>query len=207
MTNMNPSPLTATQTSDMTSARACPEKRKKYSGNDVLRLMKILDETKMDMDRKSLAMNDVVHLVLDSLDGLRARKCSCADLARLLTSSGFPITERTLKDYLARSRKDAREGRTEYSELKKHILDAAKSQESMDNADTAEAFHAGDDDNIAEQSASSDDFAAPDNDFLTSAVSADMDSLDSLDTKNMKRQHIQDIYAARKRRKKARKRK
>ena len=55
-------------------------------------------------------MNDVVHLLQDRLDEmLNSRKCSCADLARIITMAGFPVTERTLKDYLARARKDAKE--------------------------------------------------------------------------------------------------
>ncbi len=181
--------------------KAFPAKRRKYSGNDVLRLIKVLDEAKMDMDKECLSMNDVVHLVQDKLDGmLKTRRCSAADLARLVTSAGFPVTERTLKDYLARSRKDAKEGHTVYSDLKKHILSQAGQKESPNGTDDAAPFLP------AEAVASdglnaSDDFPVPGNEEPASAVSS---ATDGIDAKEKAKQHIQDIYAARKRRKKAR---
>ena len=48
--------------------KASPAKRRKYSGNDVLRLRKTLDEARMDMDKQCLSMNDVVHILQDRLD-------------------------------------------------------------------------------------------------------------------------------------------
>ncbi len=36
-------------------AKGCSAKRRKYSINDVLRLMKVLDEAAMEMDRKRLS--------------------------------------------------------------------------------------------------------------------------------------------------------
>ena len=202
-------------------AKASPAKRRKYSGNDVLRLMKVLDNAKMDMERQCLSMNDVVHLVQDKLEGmLKTRKCSCADLARLITSAGFPVTERTLKDYLARSRKDTKEGNTDYSELKEHILSQAPKEDGQREYSQSAASDAGPclscedgasdnangnantNANTNDGQDASDEFALPGgNDWLTSAISS---AMESNETKAMAKQHVQDIYAARKRRKKAR---
>ena len=200
-----------------TQAKTCPAKRRKYSGNDVLRLMKVLDNAKMDMERQCLSMNDVVHLVQDKLEGmLKTRKCSCADLARIITSAGFPVTERTLKDYLARSRKDAKEG-NDYSELRQAILSQApkedgKREDGKSSANDAGPCLASEDGaidntntNVDDGQDNSDEFALPGgNDWLASAISS---AMDSNETKALARQHVQDIYAARKRRKKARKHK
>ena len=145
----------------------------------------------MDMDKKWLSMNDVVHLLQDRLDEmLNSRKCSCADLARIITMAGFPVTERTLKDYLARARKDAKEGNTAYSELRERIPSQAAKEDGPDCTDAASPFLAGED-------GASDAQDAPD-DFATSSVS------DGTDAKEMARQHVQDVYAGRKRRKKVR---
>ncbi len=195
--------------------KACPAKRRKYSGNDVLRLMKVLDNARMDMERQCLSMNDVVHLVQDKLEGmLKTRKCSCADLARLITSAGFPVTERTLKDYLARSRKDAKEG-NDYSELRQAILSQAPKEDGQredgkSSANAAGSCVAGEDGANANTNSddgqdASDEFALPGgNDWLASAISS---AMDSNETKAVARQHVQDVCAARKRRKKARKHK
>ncbi len=175
-------------------AKSSPAKRKKYSGNDVLRLMKVLDEVKMDMDKQCLSMNDVVHLVQDKLDGmLKTRRCSAADLARLVTMAGFPVTERTLKDYLARSRKDAKEGHTVYRELKEHILSQAGKENGQSCANAVAPFLPGEDDAHDSHEAQDD-----------SEVFAVSSATDAVDAKEMARQHVQDVYAARKRRKKAR---
>ncbi len=191
----------AVQDADQTTqAKNSPAKRRKYSGNDVLRLMKVLDQVKMDMDKQCLSMNDVVHLVQDKLDGmLKTRRCSAADLARLITMAGFPVTESTLKDYLARSRKDAKEGHTVYRDLKEHILSQAGKEKSPNGTDDVAPFLPAEADasdgldvqDIQDAQNASDDLA------VSSAAEA-------IDAKEMARQHIQDIYAARKRRKKAR---
>ena len=202
-------------------AKASPAKRRRYSGNDVLRLMKVLDNARMDMERQCLSMNDVVHLVQDKLEGmLKTRRCSCADLARIITSAGFPVTERTLKDYLARSRKDAKEG-NDYSELRQAILSQAPKEDgqredgksatndagpclsskdgAIDNGNTNANANANDGQD------DSDEFALPGgNNWLASAISS---AMDDNETKAVARQHVQDVYAARKRRKKARKHK
>ncbi len=176
-------------------------KRRRYSLNDVLRLVKVLDEAKTDMDRQYLSMNDIVHLVLEKLDGmLKTSGCTCADLAAIITRAGFPVTERTLKDYLVRSRKDAREGNTDYDELKEQILGQAAKDEGKNCADTAAPFDSGEDDAGDGQDAS-DEFADPDKKWLASAIST---ALDKLEAKDRARQHIKDICAARKRRKRAR---
>ena len=181
--------------------KARPAKKRRYSLNDVLRLMKALDEAKADMDREYLSMNDVVHLVQDKFDGmLKAGRCTYADLAGIITRAGFPVTERTLKDYLVRSRKDAREGNTDYDELNEQILAQAGKEESKNCADTAAPFDAGEADTGDEQDAS-DDFDVPDKEWLASAISSAMDKIEA---KDRTKQHIRDIYAARKRRKKAR---
>lgn len=199
---------TDSQTDNLTTPAAQDNKgRMKYSGNEVLRLLRALNEARLDMDRKCLSMNGVVHIVQERIEEmLQSRRFSYADLARLITSSGFPVTARTLKDYLAQARKDAKEGRTAHSELKKLILAAAQKQETQEYADTSVPCPATVDDSHDEESVvnADDDFATPDNDWLASSVSC---AMNAIETKNMKRQHVQDIYAARKRRKKARKHK
>ncbi len=188
--------------------KASPAKRRRYSGNDVLRLMKVLDNARMDMDRDCLSMNDVVHIVQDKLDGmLKTRRCSCADLARIITSAGFPVTERTLKDYLVRSRKDAREGK-DYSELRQAILSQAPKEDGKSAANDAGPCLSGEDGasnnvsgNANDGQDASDEFALPGSDWMTSAISSAMDSNEK---KAVAKQHVQDIYAAKKRRKKAR---
>ena len=189
-----------------TQAKTCPAKRRKYSGNDVLRLMKVLDNARMDMERQCLSMNDVVHLVQDKLEGmLKTRRCSCADLARIITSAGFPVTERTLKDYLARSRKDTKEGNTDYSRLKEHILSQAPKEDGIredgkSSANDAGPCLSGEDgaiDNANASNGASNGQNASD-DFAVSSAT------DNIDAKEMARQHVQDIYATRKHRKKAR---
>ncbi len=183
-----------------TQAKNSPAKRRKYSGNDVLRLMKVLDQVKMDMDKQCLSMNDVVHLVQDKLDGmLKTRRCSAADLARLITMAGFPVTESTLKDYLARSRKDAKEGHTVYRDLKEHILSQAGKEENPNGTGDAAPFLPAEAD-ASDGLDASDDFPVPCNEEPASAVSS---ATDGIDAKEMAKQHVQDIYAARKRRKKA----
>ena len=178
----------AVQPAQAAQANASPAKRRKYSGNDVLRLRKALDEARMDMDKQCLSMNDVVHILQDRLDEmLKTRKCSCADLARIITMAGCPVTERTLKDYLARARKDAMEGNTAYSELKEHILSQAGNEDGPNCTDAAAPFVPGEADASDGQDASAD-----------SAVATD-----AIEAKEMARQHVQDVYAARKCRKKA----
>ncbi len=195
-------PKTAPRTSGRSNARKRSAERIRYCGNDVLHLAKVLDDAKTDMERKCLSMNDVVHLMQDRLDGiLRTRMCTLAELASLVTSAGFPVTERTLKDYLARSRKDAREGRTELSELKKHILDTANKQAGMACESTAAPFLSAEDDSKEERAAGSDDFAVREDDGPATDVHAGVDSTEAAEKK---KQHVRDFYAARKRRKKAR---
>ena len=179
--------------------------RRKYSGNEVLRIMKALNEARLDMDRKFLSMNEVVHILQDRIEEmLQSHRFSYADLARIITGSGFPVTERTLKDYLAKARKDAKEGRADHSELKEIILASAQKQEEQAYADAAVPFPSADDDSHDKEAAGDGDLAAPDTDWPAPAISS---SMDDNETADMKKQHIQDIYAARKRRKKARKHK
>ena len=181
-------------------AEACPAKRRKYSGNDVLRLIRVLEEAKLDMDRKCLSMNDVVHLVQDKLEGmLKNHKYSCAKLARLITMAGLPVTERTLKDYLAKARKDAKEGNTDYGELKEHILSQARKEESKSSANDAATSLSSDDapdaQNVSVARDASDDFAAPSDEKPASATTSAPDDIEEAEKK---KQHVQDIYAARK---------
>ncbi len=190
------------ETAQMAQAKKCSSQRRRYSVRDVLRLMKVLDEAMMDIERKYLSMNDVVHVLLDRLDGMiKTRRCSRAELASLITTAGFPVTERTLTDYLTLSRKDAKEGNAHYSELKEHILSQAGKEESTNCADNAAASI------LLEDGASdgheiSDDSAAPgDEGWLASAISSAMAGIEA---KAMAKQHVRDIYEARKRRKKAR---
>ncbi len=178
--------------------------RRKYSGNDVLRIIRALNDAKRDMDRKSLSMNEIVHILQENIEEmLKNRSFSYAELASVITLSGCPVTARTLKDYLARARKEAKEGRPNDSELKQLILAAAKKQENQEDADAAEDFTSAIDDRSNEESAGNDDVDGPGNDKQTSAAC----SMDDIETAEKKRQHIQDFYAARKRRKKARKNK
>ena len=198
----------AVQPDQDAQAKATPEKRRKYSGNDVLRLIRALDEAKMDMDRQCLSMNDVVHLLQDRLDGmLKTRKCSCADLARLVTMAGFPVTERTLKDYLARSRKDAKEGKRNYSGLMEHILSQAGKEDGKTPANGTASFLPGEAGASGAKDAF-DELAVPANEEPASAASPAASSAASsatggIEAKEVARQHVQDIYAARKHRKKA----
>ena len=179
--------------------------RRKYSGNEVLRIMRALNEARLDMDRKFLSMNGVVHILQERIEEmLQSHRFSYADLARIITGSGFPVTERTLKDYLAKARKDAKEGRADHSELKEIILASAQKQEEQAYADAAVPFPSADDDSHDKEAAGDGDLAAPDTDRPAPAISS---SMDDNETADMKKQHIQDIYAARKRRKKARKHK
>ena len=153
----------------------------------------------MDMDKKWLSMNDVVHLLQDRLDEmLNSRKCSCADLARIITMAGFPVTERTLKDYLARARKDAKEGNTAYSELRERILSQAAKEDGPECTEASSPFLAGEDGASDSASDRANDARAAPDDFATSSVT------DGTDAKEMARQHVQDVYAGRKRRKKVR---
>ena len=195
----------AVQPDQDAQAKATSEKRRKYSGNDVLRLIRVLDEAKMDMDRQCLSMNDVVHLLQDRLDGmLKTRKCSCADLARLVTMAGFPVTERTLKDYLARSRKDAKEGKRNYSGLMEHILSQAGKEDGNTPANGKASFLPGEAGASGAKDAY-DELAVPANEEPASAASsATSTATDGIEAKEMARQHVQDIYATRKHRKKAR---
>ncbi len=173
---------TETRNEEPATARAAKKKaragrKRRYSINDVLRLIKALDEAKTDMDREYLSMNDVVHLLLEKLEGMRKiSRCTCADLAAIITRAGFPVTERTLKDYLVRSRKDAREGNTDYDELKEQILVQAGKEESKNCAETAASFDSGEADAGDGQDAS-DDFAVPDKEWLVSAISTAMDKI------------------------------
>ncbi len=191
------------ETAQMDQAKGCSSQRRRYSVNDVLRLIKALDEAVNDMERKYLSMNDIVHVLLDKFEGMmKIHKCSRAELAGIITAAGCPVTERTLKDYLTLSRKDAREGNTHYSELKEHILSQAGKEENSDCADNA-AVSMPQEDGTSDGQELSDDSAAPgDEDWLASALSSAMAGIEA---KAKARQHIKDIYEARKRRKKARK--
>ncbi len=177
-------------------------KRRRYSVNDVLRLIKALDKAVNDMERKYLSMNDIVHVLLDRLDGMmKIHKCSRTELASIITAAGCPVTETTLKGYLTKSRKDAKEGNTHYSELKEYILSQAGKEERTDCADTCStpiSQEAG----ASEGQEISDDSAGPgDKAWLASALSSAMAGIEA---KAMAKQHIKDMYEARKRRKKAR---
>ena len=213
---MNEQPAAVTQISENTTAstaaqaRNCPAKdRKKYSGNHILRLINALKSAKLDMEREHFSMNGIVHIAQEEIEDLmQTHQCDYADIAQIFADNGSPVSERTLKDYLAQARKDAREGRTSYSKVRQVILESGGQQESQDIQDLsgcqddAEAFSAGENDTgLAEQS-SFDDFATPDNNWLAASVSHTMDAIDE---KNSKAQHVQDFYAARKRRKKAQK--
>ena len=203
-TMINPEIMTAETAEPMSAqdvqAKPCPAQRRRYSGNEVLRLIRVLNEAKMDMNKKWLSMNDVVHLLQDRLDEmLKSRKCSCADLARNITMAGFPVTERTLKDYLAKARKDAKEGNTNYRELMDHILGQAAREECKNCANNDAPSPSSDDASDAQNGA--DDFAIPGNDWLASAISSAMDGNEA---KAVAKEQVQDIYAARKLRKKAR---
>lgn len=116
--------------------------RARYSGNDIMRLMNALKSAKLDMDDKRFSMNGVVHLVLEEIESLmQSHNCSYADIARLFSSNGCPVSERTLKDYLARARKDAREGRTGYSRTRQLIIESAGAEpaESAGASDASES--------------------------------------------------------------------
>ncbi len=216
--------------------------RKKYSGNHVLRIINALRAAKRDMERECYSMNGIVHIAQEEIEDLmQDNKCSYADIARIFSDNESPISERTLKDYLARARKDAREGHTGYNKVRQLILEAggeqgskdfpkdlqeasqadchADSHTQQDCPDAARAFPAGHngeqadrkqaetvlpDTGQAGQADGFDDFASPDDDWLTATISQTMDANDARDEANKKAQHIQDFYAARKRRKKAR---
>ncbi len=228
--------------------------RKKYSGNHVLRIINALRAAKRDMERECYSMNGIVHIAQEEIEDLmQDNKCSYADIARIFSDNESPVSERTLKDYLARARKDAREGRTGYNKVRQLILEAggeqggsdfpkdfqnackedcqediqedfqadspADSHPQQDCPDAARAFSAGHkgeqadrkqaetvlpDTGQAGQADGFDDFASPDDDWLTATISRTMDANDDRDEANKKAQHIQDFYAARKRRKKAR---
>ncbi len=219
--------------------------RKKYSGNHVLRIINALRAAKRDMERECYSMNGIVHIAQEEIEDLmQDNKCSYADIARIFSDNESPVSERTLKDYLARARKDAREGRTGYNKVRQLILEAGGEQGSSDfpkdfqdackedfqadspadshalqvcpDAARASAGHKGEqaDRKQAEtvlpdtgqdgQADGFDDFASPDDDWLTATISRTMDANDARDEANKKAQHIQDFYAARKRRKKAR---
>ncbi len=177
--------------------------RRRYSGNDVLRIIKALNEVVNDMERKYLSMNDIVHVLLDQLEVMmKIHKCSRAELAGIMTAAGCPVTERTLKDYLTISRKDAKEGNTHYSKLKERILSQAGETERTNCADSC-AASIPQEDGASDGQEISDDSAAPGDDgWLASAISSAMAGIEA---KAMAKQHIKDMYEARKRRKKARK--
>ncbi|MDO4840505.1 MAG: hypothetical protein Q3990_07525 [Desulfovibrionaceae bacterium] len=177
--------------------------RRRYSGNDVLRIIKALKEVVNDMERKYLSMNDIVHVLLDQLEVMmKIHKCSRAELAGIMTAAGCPVTVRTLEDYLTISRKDAREGNTHYSELKERILGQAGRRESTNCADSC-AASISQEDGVSGGQEISDDSAVPGDDgWLASAISSAMAGIEA---KAMARQHVRDMYEARKRRKKARK--
>ncbi len=119
-------PRAANKTNGKASAQAS-RGRKRYCGKRVLHLIYDLRAARQDMDRECYSMNDVVHLVLEDIEHLmRDRRCSYADIARIFSLNGCEITERTLKDYLARARKDAREGRSDYSEMRQLILESGE---------------------------------------------------------------------------------
>ncbi|MDO4840597.1 MAG: hypothetical protein Q3990_08000 [Desulfovibrionaceae bacterium] len=71
--------------------------RRKYSGNYVLRTIRAIDDAQ-DMDRKSLSMNEIVHILQERIEKMRKyHRFSYAELARLITLSGIPVTAHTLK--------------------------------------------------------------------------------------------------------------
>ncbi len=181
-------------------AKSAP--RRRYSGNDVLRIIKALKETVNDMERKYLSMNDIVHVLLDQLEVMmKIHKCSRAELAGIMTAAGCPVTERTLKDYLTKSRKDAKEGNTHYSKLKERILSQAGETERTNCTDSC-AASIPQEDGASDGQEISDDSAVPGDDgWLASAISSAMAGIEA---KAMAKQHIRDMYEARKRRKKAR---
>ncbi|MDO4841033.1 MAG: hypothetical protein Q3990_10225, partial [Desulfovibrionaceae bacterium] len=151
--------------------------------------------------RKYLSMNDIVHVLLDQLEGMmKIHKCSRAELAGILTAAGCPVTERTLIDYLTVSRKDAKEGNTHYSRLKDKILGQAGRGENTNCADSCAASIPQEDGASDEQQAY-DDAVSQDDGWLASAISSAMAGIEA---KAMAKQHIRDMYEARKRRKKAR---
>ncbi|MDO4839817.1 MAG: hypothetical protein Q3990_04005, partial [Desulfovibrionaceae bacterium] len=156
-----------------------------------------------DMERKYLSMNDIVHVLLDNLEGMmKLHKCSLAELAGIMTAAGCPVTERTLKDYLTKSRKDAKEGNTHYSKLKERILSQADKEERTNCTDSC-AASIPQEDGASDGQENANDSAVPrDEDWLASALSSAMAGIEA---KAKARQHIKDIYEARKRRKKARK--
>ncbi len=207
--------------------------RKRYSGNEVLRIMNALKSAKMDMDDERFSVNGVVHLVLEEIESLmQSHNCSYADIARLFASNGCPVSERTLQDYLARARKDAREGRTGYSRIRQLIIESAESAESAEPepieaepASPAELVIAGtgqaDPACTAEDCILADAICpASDEESCAAPECPDFDdmpgpdcgfleqsvsrAMDGNETPDSKRQHIQAVYDARKRRKKAR---
>ncbi len=176
--------------------------RRRYSGNDVLRVIKALKEVVNDMERKYLSMNDIVHVLLDQLEVMmKTHKCSRAELARIMTAAGCPVTVRTLIDYLTISRKDAKEGNPHYSRLKDKILGQAGRGENTNCADSCAASIPQEDSAREEQQAYDDAAVSQDDGWLASAISSAMAGIEA---KAMAKQHIRDMYEARKRRKKAR---
>ncbi len=107
--------------------------RRKYSGNHVLRIINALRAAKRDMERECYSMNGIVHIAQEEIEDLmQDNKCSYADIVRIFSDNESPVSERTLKDYLARARKDAREGRTGYNKVRQLILEAGGEQGSKD---------------------------------------------------------------------------
>ena len=98
-----------------------------------------------------------------------------------------------------KGKKGAKEGNTDYSELKEHILSQAKKEESKNCANDAATSLFSDDAPDAQDA--SDDFAVPCDKEPAAAIPS---ALADTEEAEKRKQHVQDIYATRKRRKKTR---
>lgn len=87
--------------------------------------------------------------------------------------AGFPVTERTLKDYLAKARKDAKDENLDYSDLKERILSQAGKEESKNCANNAAPFLSGD--NASDAKDASVVFAVPSDEEPASAITSASD--------------------------------
>ena len=164
--------------------------QKKYSPNDFMAICDDLRTARIEMDAEVFSGAQMVTLLLEEIEDFLHSRCgSVKAVLKLLAGRGLAISERTLKDYLYRARKNkgtdkglaaAKLREAIFEEARKSGLlqegsarnsactgqDACKAAASESPAEAEPAD--GKTDNKADVSA--DDFGTPDNDWLNQAV-------------------------------------
>ena len=160
--------------------------QKKYSPNDFMAICDDLRTARIEMDAEVFSGAQMVTLLLEEIEDFLHSRCgSVKAVLKLLAGRGLAISERTLKDYLYRARKNKGTDKgLAAAKLREAIFEEARKSGLLQEGSARNSACAGQDACKAAASespaeaepadgkadVSADDFGTPDNDWLNQAV-------------------------------------